>query len=67
MTVVCNICHLITLKLGPMVQYDEGTAVLSGIVSFGYGCGQVHVPAIYTKVDHFLPWINQLMKKYSLR
>ena len=50
-----------------MVQYDfaEGRAVLSGIVSFGYGCGKVRVPAVYTKVDHFLPWINRLIKKYD--
>jgi len=52
---------------GPLVHYDKSheTAVLTGIVSFGFGCGQVDVPAIYTKVDHFLTWITGWMNEYS--
>ena len=58
---------MITLTLGPLVEYDitSRTAVLAGIVSFGYGCGQVGAAAVYAKVDHYLPWINNLINEYS--
>ena len=51
-------------------MYDgrQGGMVLIGVVSWGMGCG-VHrngrnVPAVYAKVDHVLPWINNIKKAY---
>lgn len=32
-----------------------------GITSFGKGCGAINVPAVYTKVAHFVPWIEQIV------
>lgn len=32
-----------------------------GITSFGRGCGIVNTPAVYTKVAHFVPWIEQIV------
>ncbi|GJQ73783.1 CLIPC1 [Trypoxylus dichotomus] len=32
-----------------------------GITSFGRGCGNINTPAVYTKVAHFVPWIEQIV------
>ncbi|KRT80827.1 Trypsin [Oryctes borbonicus] len=32
-----------------------------GITSFGRGCGIINTPAVYTKVAHFVPWIEQVV------
>merc|ERR1712179_886520 len=34
------------------------TAVIYGIVSFGYQCGGSIKPGVYTRVSKFLPWIQ---------
>ena len=54
--------------LGPLIQYDSDTdaATVIGVVSFGFQeCGSTRYPAIYAKVDHFLPWIHEIMNDYS--
>ncbi|XP_046753164.1 transmembrane protease serine 9-like [Diprion similis] len=40
---------------------------LAGIVSWGIGCGKKMVPAFYTDVAQFVPWIRNIMKKYRVR
>ena len=46
-------------------QADSGGPILNfvgeqvGIVSFGLGCGQVGVPAVYTRVSGFADWIDE--------
>ena len=54
------------LKIGPLVQHDRFTnkATLIGVVSFGYACGRINYPAIYTRVSNYVPWINQVMEQY---
>ena len=45
---------------GPLVCLKDKTIVLSGIVSFGIGCGypQLPVPNLYTRASEYLNWIN---------
>ncbi|XP_021939094.1 trypsin-1-like isoform X2 [Zootermopsis nevadensis] len=44
---------------GPLQVVDNGMFVLTGIVSFGFGCGKVGYPGIYTNVYYFLDWIKE--------
>ncbi|KOB75880.1 Serine protease HP21 [Operophtera brumata] len=32
-----------------------------GVTSFGQACGFTGVPAIYTRVAHYLPWIESIV------
>jgi len=44
---------------GPLVRQRNGRAELIGIVSFGYGCAQAGSPGVYTKVSHYIDWIEK--------
>ncbi|XP_068615777.1 trypsin-2-like isoform X3 [Brachionichthys hirsutus] len=46
---------------GPLVCNDE----LQGIVSWGQGCAQPNYPGVYTKVCSLLPWISDILTRYS--
>ncbi|XP_064103443.1 trypsin-1-like [Macrobrachium nipponense] len=45
---------------GPLVTNDEGTMrmIEIGIVSWGDGCAAPGKPGVYTRVNHYLEWIN---------
>lgn len=50
---------------GPLVcRMSSGAAkgawVLHGVVSWGYGCARSGSPGIYTDVQAYLPWINDM-------
>jgi secreted trypsin-like serine protease len=32
-----------------------------GITSFGRGCANINSPGIYTRVSHYLPWIENIV------
>ena len=44
-----------------MVCEEEGVFELSGLVSWGFGCGRQNVPGVYVKVSSFIGWINQII------
>lgn len=46
---------------GPLQVVDNGKFVLAGIVSYGFGCGKIGYPGIYTNVYYFLDWIKANM------
>nr|AAU06120.1 trypsinogen [Takifugu rubripes] len=46
---------------GPLVCNNE----LHGIVSWGQGCAQPNYPGVYTKVCSLLPWIQDVLSRYS--
>jgi secreted trypsin-like serine protease len=47
---------------GPLVRIQGGEKILVGIVSNGYGCAYKDIPAVYTRVSFYLPWIAQAQK-----
>lgn len=44
---------------GPLQMFPTGckVATVVGVVSFGIGCG-THLPGVYTKVAHYMNWIE---------
>nr|CAH0101499.1 unnamed protein product [Daphnia galeata] len=43
---------------GPLMLQNEGTWTQVGIVSFGNKCAEPGFPGVYTRITHFLDWIN---------
>ncbi|KAJ8246650.1 hypothetical protein GJAV_G00253900 [Gymnothorax javanicus] len=46
----------------PLVTRYRDTAFLTGLVAWGRGCTTPGYYSIFTRVDHFLPWIQETMK-----
>ena len=45
---------------GPLVCLENNVVVLTGIVSWSYGCAsKEHIPAIYTRVSAYSDWIRR--------
>lgn len=49
---------------GPLVcQGKGGHWVLTGVISWGHGCGNPSFPGVYTRVSRFLRWIDKVINK----
>ncbi|XP_056629782.1 serine protease snake-like [Diorhabda sublineata] len=44
---------------GPLSLVREGRLYLVGITSFGIGCAKPGIPGVYTRVSHYVPWLEQ--------
>ncbi|CAN8013221.1 unnamed protein product, partial [Ixodes persulcatus] len=44
---------------GPATQTKKGITVLVGLVSFGRGCARIANAGVYTKVSHYIDWIQE--------
>jgi len=45
---------------GPLTVAENGKYVLLGVTSFGTGCATA-TPGVYTRVQGYLPWINNII------
>ncbi|XP_076831295.1 neurotrypsin isoform X2 [Brachyhypopomus gauderio] len=46
---------------GPLVcQGEDGRWTLTGVISWGHGCGDPSYPGVYTRVSRFLKWIEKV-------
>ncbi|TSK22608.1 Neurotrypsin [Bagarius yarrelli] len=46
---------------GPLVcQGEGGRWTLTGVISWGHGCGNPSYPGVYTRVSRFLKWIEKV-------
>jgi trypsin len=43
---------------GPFVCNKNGKAIIAGVVSWGYGCGEPEYPGVYARTTHVLNWIK---------
>lgn len=48
-----------------MCQQTQGSWYQAGIVSFGIGCAEKDVPAVYADVAHAACWIDQEVRGYA--
>jgi len=48
---------------GPLVVKNGESRTLIGLVSWGYGCGEVQQPGVYTKVQNYLDWIEDIREE----
>ncbi|XP_033827871.1 tissue-type plasminogen activator isoform X1 [Periophthalmus magnuspinnatus] len=47
---------------GPLVCRNNDRMTLMGVISWGDGCGQKDKPGVYTRVTHYIEWINAKIK-----
>ncbi|KAK0050307.1 serine protease alpha [Biomphalaria pfeifferi] len=46
---------------GPLYTYRENRWTLTGIISWGHGCGEVGKPGVYSDVIELKDWINTVL------
>lgn len=48
---------------GPLICYHDDHWMQAGIVSFGYACGDLRYPGVYTNVNYFYEWIAKTIEE----
>jgi secreted trypsin-like serine protease len=56
-----SLSYLLYFSGGPLMICDHfnRTWHIAGITSYGYGCGRVEYPGVYTRVSVFMDWIEK--------
>jgi len=49
---------------GPQIMQHRGVWTQVGVVSWGIGCGQGQFPGVYSRMSHFLPWVEEVIQKF---
>ncbi|KAF2367938.1 Peptidase S1A nudel [Trinorchestia longiramus] len=55
---MCRVCHF----RGNILDCNRDNWTQDGIVSFGKGCAEPHIPGVYTSVRYYLPWITSVLE-----
>ena len=52
---------------GPLLCQNQTSLAftLFGITSFGFGCALPKTPGVYTRVAHYLDWLNFTMQSFT--
>ncbi|CAH8581210.1 unnamed protein product [Schistosoma intercalatum] len=50
---------------GPLMCQINKQWIVSGIISFGYGCGKAGYPGVYTRVSDYVPWIKGIAEVFT--
>ncbi|CAH8534665.1 unnamed protein product [Schistosoma turkestanicum] len=50
---------------GPLMCFMNRQWIVSGIISFGYGCGRAGYPGVYTRVSDYIPWIQRIADVFT--
>lgn len=48
---------------GPLLAWTGGRWVVTGVTSWGYGCGEARYPGVYNRTGNFLNWINSVISE----
>ncbi|KAH8857977.1 Serine protease 30 [Schistosoma japonicum] len=50
---------------GPLMCKINKQWIVTGIISFGYGCGKAGYPGVYTRVSDYIPWIKGIVEVFT--